>query len=81
MPLNLRDLLLEEIVRIAPEIDPEAINDDDHLQQDLELDSMDFLNLAAALNERTGVEIPETDYPSLATVGAAVAYLAAATKK
>jgi acyl carrier protein len=38
---------------------------------------MDFLNLVIDLHRRTGVEVPETDYPKLATLDSAVAYLAA----
>ena len=39
---------------------------------------MDFLNLIVTLHERTGIEIPERDYPKLSTLDAAVAYLLAA---
>jgi acyl carrier protein len=49
------------------------------LQEDLELDSMDVLNVMAALSERTGVDIPEADYPRLATIGGAADYLTART--
>lgn len=75
---DLRARLLDEIVSIAPDLDPETIDDGDRLQEDLELDSMDILNLMVALNDRLGVAIPEADYPKLAAVGAAVAYRAAA---
>ncbi len=75
---ELRSLLIEEIVKIAPDIDPGVIDDGDRLQDDLELDSMDVLNLMIALNQRLGVAVPEEDYPKLAAVGAAVDYLAAA---
>ena len=43
----------------------------------LEIDSMDFLILVDELHERTGVEIPERDYPQLASIEGCVAYLAA----
>ena len=54
------------------------MGDDDHIQEDLELDSMDVLNLVAALHERLGVDIPESDYPRIATPASAVAYLSGA---
>ena len=38
--------------------------------------SMDFLNLVTALGERLQIDIPEIDYPNLATLGQAVDYLA-----
>jgi len=70
-----RTAYLEELTRVAPDIDPDGISDDDHIQEDLELDSMDVLNLVVALHERFGIDIPETDYPQIATVSLACAYL------
>ncbi|UWQ64828.1 acyl carrier protein (plasmid) [Leisingera caerulea] len=75
---DMRAVFLEELTGVAPDIDPAGVSDGDHLQDDLELDSMDILNLAAALHQRLGIEIPEADYPRIATVGAAAAYLSAA---
>lgn len=72
---ELRALFLEELSKIAPDIDPGDVGDDEHIQEDLELDSMDVLNLVTALHERTGVNIPEGDYPEIATAARAVAYL------
>lgn len=69
---------LEELVKVAPDLDPTMINDADHLQDDLELDSMDILNLVTALHQRFGVDIPENDYPQIATTAMATNYLAAA---
>ena len=42
---------------------------------------MDFLNIIVAINEQTGIEIPERDYPKLSTLNDAVAYLAHAQKQ
>jgi acyl carrier protein len=57
------------------------IGDDDHIQDDLDLDSMDVLNLVTALHERLGVDIPEADYPEISTARKAAAYLAQASVK
>ena len=62
---------------IAPEVDLDALPEDSELHVDLDLDSMDFLNLVTALHERTGLDIPERDYPLLATIGGLTDYLAA----
>ena len=70
-----RAAYLEELIRVAPDIDPETVGDDDHIQEELELDSMDVLNLVTALHERFGVDIPEPDYPEIATLRLAAAYL------
>jgi acyl carrier protein len=74
---EIRQTFLDELTRVAPDLDPAAIGPDDHLQDDLEIDSMDFLNLVAALHKRLGVDIPEAEYPQIATLTLAVAYLAA----
>ncbi|MGD9862126.1 MAG: acyl carrier protein [Pseudodonghicola sp.] len=73
---QIRTAFLTALTQVAPDLDAAAVSDDDHLQQDLELDSMDILNLVAALHRDLGVDIPELDYPRIATPGLAVAYLA-----
>jgi acyl carrier protein len=72
-------LFLEELTRIAPDLDAATDSGGDHLQEDLELDSMDVLNLVIALNGRFGIAIPEADYPRIATPDLAVAYLSEKT--
>lgn len=73
---GIRTAFIEELIKIAPDLDPGDLGDDDHIQDDLELDSMDVLNLVTALHQRLGVDIPEQDYPQIATISLAVAYLA-----
>lgn len=75
-----RAAFIEELVRVAPDIDPATVGDDDHIQEDLELDSMDVLNLVTALHERFGVDIPESDYPKIATPSLAADYLTKTVK-
>jgi acyl carrier protein len=74
-PQELRSAFLDCLVAVAPDIDPATVGDNDHLQDDLELDSMDILNLVAALHKRFGVAIAESDYLQIATPGRAVKYL------
>lgn len=75
-PDDARAAFLEELVKVAPDLDPGSIRGGDHIQDDLELDSMDVLNLVAALHKRLGVNIPEADYEQIATPDLAAAYLA-----
>lgn len=74
-PDAIRAAFLEELVKVAPDLDPSVIRGKDHIQDDLELDSMDVLNLVTALHKRLGVDIPEDDYEQIATADLAVAYL------
>lgn len=77
-PAEIRAAYLEELSSVAPDIDPATVGDDDHIQDDLELDSMDVLNLVTALHKRFGVDIPEADYPRIATPAAAVDFFSTA---
>ncbi|WP_146348174.1 acyl carrier protein [Phaeobacter marinintestinus] len=72
---EIRTAFIEELTKVAPDIAPEDVGDDDHIQDDLELDSMDVLNLVTALHQRLGVDIPEQDYPQIATLALATGYL------
>lgn len=74
---EIKEAFLNEIHKVAPDIDPTDVSDDDHLQDDLELDSMDILNLVTALHERLGVVIPEADYTQIETPAKALQYLSA----
>ncbi len=71
---EIKDLVLGALRRIAPEAGSE-IDPDADLREQIELDSMDMLNLMIALHAATGVDIPEADYPKLATLNGCVAYL------
>jgi acyl carrier protein len=74
-PTELRAAFIADLTAVAPDLDPAVIGDNNHLQDDLGLDSMDFLNLVSALHKRFGLPIPEVDYPRLATAALAVSYL------
>lgn len=64
------------IGKVAPDVGPEDLEGSARLRQDLELDSLDFLRLVEVIAEGTGVDIPEADYPAVATVDGLVTYLA-----
>jgi acyl carrier protein len=63
--------------RIAPEADVHGLEPHADLRESLDLDSMDFLNFVVGLHKDTGVEVPESDYPALATLAGCLDYLAA----
>lgn len=74
---EIKALVLRELAKIAPEVDAGQIESDVDLREQIDLDSMDILNLMIAIHEATGVDIPEADYPRMATLNACVAYLGA----
>lgn len=71
----LRAAIVETLIGIAPEIEPANVSAETDLRNDLDLDSMDFLNFVIGLHERFGVEIPESDYGRLETPSACARYL------
>ncbi|MGD9600692.1 MAG: acyl carrier protein [Gammaproteobacteria bacterium] len=73
---DIRALVADVLGGIAPEADLASVRDDEDLRMAFDLDSMDFLNLVVGLHERTGVDVPEADYPRLFTLGGIVAYFA-----
>jgi acyl carrier protein len=72
-----RTLIRDTLREIAPEADLGQVLPGEPLQESLDLDSIDFLNFVTGLNEATGVEIPERDYPQLSTLEGCVDYLVA----
>jgi acyl carrier protein len=60
---------------VAPEVGADTVDADAEFHDDLGLDSMDALNLAIALHESTGVDIPERDYPEITSIATCIAYL------
>lgn len=73
---------LEAVVRaalgeVAPDLDPAGLGCNDDFHDDLGLDSIDALNLAIALHEATGVDIPERDAPKITSIASCVDYLRA----
>jgi len=78
--IDIRKVVQEELNNIAPEIDLASVDPDADLREAIDIDSMDFLNFVTALHRRTGIDIPELDYPKLATLSGTVAYLDAKLK-
>lgn len=74
---ELRVLLRENLALIAPEADLDELSATADVRDTLDIDSFDFLNFLIAVNEQTGVEIPEADYGQLASLDDIVLYLRA----
>ena len=73
---ELRRLVLAELRHIAPELVEGELDPGRLLREQVDLDSMDWLNFLVALHERLKVDIPESDYARLGTLDQTVEYLA-----
>jgi acyl carrier protein len=76
---DLLEMLTEVLARIAPEADVTAIDPTEDLRDELDIDSMDELNMITRVSERLGIDIPERDYPQMRSLDGAIAYLAVRT--
>jgi acyl carrier protein len=72
---EIKDVLLEIIGDIDEEAELNLLNPDQPLQDQLDLDSMDFLDIVMELRRRYKLQIPEEDYPELASLDGCVNYL------
>ena len=74
---EIRRAIIDEILKVAPDIEEAEIEADANLQRSLEIDSFDSLQVLTALSEKLGVEVPESDYGKVDTLTNMVAYFAA----
>jgi acyl carrier protein len=75
---SIRDVVLRALSQIAPEAEFGQLDPSEDLREQLDLDSVDFLNFVVALHDELAVEVPEADYGKLRTVDGCVSYLTAA---
>lgn len=72
---EVQQIVLDIIADIAPDEDLSNIKPDVRLRDQLSLDSMDFLDIVMELRKKHGIEVPEADYPQLASLASCSAYL------
>ena len=72
---EIKALILDIIADIDDEADFESLQPDEPLRDQLDLDSMDFLDIVMELRKRHQLQIPEEEYPQLATLDSCVTYL------
>ena len=69
--------VLRLLGNIAPEADLAGLKPDVNIRDQMDIDSMDFLNFVIALHDTLHIDIPESDYPKIATLNDCAAYLEA----
>ncbi len=77
---EIRAIAIATLRSIAPEIEADELRGDRPLRNQVDLDSMDWLNFLLGLHEKLKVDIPEADYAKLVTLDDVVGYLAARAK-
>ena len=74
-PAEIREEILDILDDISPDEDLDSLVDDKPFREQLELDSMDFLDIVMELRKRHRIQIPEEDYGNLASMNSTVTYL------
>lgn len=72
---EIREVIIGILERIAPDEDLSSLDDSRPFREQMELDSMDFLDIVMELRKQYRVQIPESDYEHLATMDSTVSYL------
>ncbi len=73
---ELKQAIRQTLATIAPEIDADALESDEPLRDQVDLDSADWLNFLVALHTRVGIDIPDADAAKLTTLDKLVDYCA-----
>ena len=72
---EIKAIVLQALHRIAPEADPESLDPDVPFRDQIDFDSIDFVNLMEQFQEAFDRRIPEIDYPLLTTLNGCLTYL------
>ncbi|MEQ9330555.1 phosphopantetheine-binding protein [Thalassobaculum sp.] len=72
---EIRTAVLAALTSVAPDLEGEAVDPATAFRDQFDFDSMDLLNFAIALHDSLGVDIPEIDYPRVASLKGSIAYL------
>jgi acyl carrier protein len=73
---EIKATVLRVLGQIAPEADLSQLKPDRRIRDQLDIDSMDLLNFVIGIHKALKVDIPEADYPKLATLDGCLSYLA-----
>ena len=72
---EIRQIVRQALSNVAPEVDLDTIDPAKNLRDQIDIDSVDFLNFVIGLHKELGIEIPDADVPKLGTLNGCVTYL------
>ena len=76
---EIKQVVREALSNVAPEVDVDALNPAKDLRDQIDIDSVDFLNFVIGLHKALNIEIPDADVAKLSTLNGCVHYLLAKT--
>jgi acyl carrier protein len=78
---EIREVVLRALGNVAPEVELESLDPSKDLRDQIDIDSVDFLNFVIGLHKELGIEIPDADMPKLATLQSCIGYLMSRNKQ
>ena len=72
---QVQQIVIDIINEIAPDEDTTGLEAEVNLRDQMDLDSMDFLDIVMELRKQHGIEVPEVEYPALASLNSCSDYL------
>ncbi|HUK41985.1 MAG TPA: phosphopantetheine-binding protein [Candidatus Acidoferrales bacterium] len=78
---EIREIVRQALSNVAPEVNLDAINPEKDLRDQIDIDSVDFLNFVIGLHKELKVDIPDADLPKLASLNSCIGYLASRLKQ
>ena len=72
---EIKPIVLNALCDVAPDVDPATLDPELAFSDQFDFDSMDRLNFAVGLHKALGIDIPEKDYPRLASLSGCIAYI------
>jgi acyl carrier protein len=78
---QIKEVVLRVLNGIAPEVELDAIDPRRDLRDQIDIDSVDFLNFVIGLHKDLGIEIPDADIPKLASLNSCIGYLLSRVKQ
>ena len=72
---EIRQIVQQALSNVAPEVDVNAIDPAKDIRDQIDIDSVDFLNFVIGLHKQLGIEIPDSDVSKLVTLDGCVGYL------
>lgn len=72
---RVKQIILDIIATVAPDADLSNVRSDVRLRDQIDMDSMDFLDIVMELRKRFKIEVPKEEYSQLATLDSCVSYL------
>lgn len=78
---EIKQIVLHALSNIAPEADFTSMDPAKNLRDQIDIDSVDFLNFVIGLHKELNIDIPDADVAKLVTLNGCVAYLSAKLKQ